>query len=311
MKALVTGAAGFIGSSLCATLAKEGHDVAGFDDLSSGSRENLSGTPDVELIEGDLRDSEQVTHAARGCEVIIHQGALRSVPVSVKDPRSTTDINVGGTLSVLMAAREVGARVVSASSSSVYGDQTTYPVREDVALLPQSPYAASKLAGEIYCQAWWRGFGVPTISLRYFNVYGPRQDPDSEYSAVIPRFIMACMKGTAPVIYGDGEQSRDFTYIEDVVRANILAAGASEDSFGLAFNVGGGATPTSVNRLLSMIAEITGKEPEPSYEPARGGDIRQSQADVSRAGALLGYEPAVPIEEGLRRTVEWFVDNAL
>jgi UDP-glucose 4-epimerase len=306
MRAVVTGAAGFIGSHLCRRLVAEGDDVVGLDDLSEGSLENLKDVPEVTFIQGDLRDIQTVRNAARGAEVIFHQGAIRSVPRSLEVPVLTTQVNVIGTLHALMAAQGEGARLVYASSSSLYGKADRYPVSEDSEVRPQSPYAASKLGGEFYCRAWWRGLGLPTISLRYFNAYGPGQDPASEYAAVIPRFITACLNGQRPTIYGDGEQSRDFTYIDDVVSANLLAARAGEDAFGKAVNVGGGATPTSVNRLLALIAELTGAPAHPIYEPERVGDIRMSQADVSLARRFISYEPRVSIEEGLRRTVEWF-----
>jgi UDP-glucose 4-epimerase len=309
VRTLVTGAAGFIGSNLVAGLLTEGYDVVGVDDLSAGSKANLASDADFEFVNGDVRDPDVVTRAARGCDAILHQAAIRSVPASVKDPRGTTETNVGGTLSVLMAAHEVGARVVSASSSSVYGDQSVYPVAEDVELLPRSPYAASKRAAEIYCASWWRGNGVPTISLRYFNVYGPRQDPASRYAAVIPLFILACMDGTSPTIHGDGEQSRDFTFIDDVVQGNMLAMKAPEEAFGRAFNIGGGAEPTTVNGLLEMIGELTGSTPVPEHTPDRDGDIRRSQADISNAREVLGYRPTTSMKVGLERTVDWFKDR--
>lgn len=228
---------------------------------------------------------------------------MRSVPRSIELPEKTTDVNVRGTLNVLLAARRASAAVVFASSSSVYGDQETFPLRESMVSLLRSPYAASKLAGEAYCRAWWLSFGVPTVSLRYFNVYGPGQDPANEYAAVVPRFTMACLTGTPPEIQGDGEQSRDFTYIDDVVEANLLAARAPGDAQGRAYNIGGGATPTSVNALLAMIAQRCGTQPDPIKEPPRAGDVRTTHADVSLATRLLGYHPKVGIDEGITRTV--------
>ncbi|MEX2101568.1 MAG: NAD-dependent epimerase/dehydratase family protein, partial [Actinomycetota bacterium] len=224
MRALVTGAAGFIGSHLAAALLDGGHEVVGLDDLSDGPRANLARAAGMRLVEADLRDADAVADAARGVQVIFHQGAKRSVPRSIEQPELTTQVNVEGTLHVLEAARSEGARVVFASSSSVYGDQERAPHVESMEPRPKSPYAASKLAGEAYCRAWWISMGVPTVALRYFNVYGPGQDPQSEYAAVVPRFITACLTGTPPVIHGDGEQARDFTFIDDVVDANLRAA---------------------------------------------------------------------------------------
>lgn len=305
MRALVTGAAGFIGSRLATRLSRDGHDVVGFDDLSEGRRENLADAPDVDLVVGDLRDRASVREAAAGCEVVFHQGAMRSVPRSMEAPAPTMDVNVGGTVNVLLGAREAGARVVFASSSSIYGDQERFPVREDAHAAPKSPYAASKLVGEELCATWWRAFGVPTVALRYYNVYGPHQDPESEYAAVVPKFIRACLQGRRPVIHGDGEQSRDFTFVEDVVEANVLAAAAPEAAFGRAFNVGGGGVPTSVNRLLEIVAGLTGARPDPVHEPPRPGDVRRTEGDLTLAAELLGYRPAVDVETGLACTVEW------
>jgi nucleoside-diphosphate-sugar epimerase len=306
MRCLVTGAAGFIGSNLSAALVAEGHQVVGLDNLSDGSLDNLRRVPEVDLVEGDLRDEETVMRAAKGCAVIFHEGALRSVPRSMASPGLTTDVNVRGTLNVLLAAREESARVIFASSSSVYGDQEQSPLTEGLQPRPRSPYAASKAAGEAYCQAWWRAFEVPTISLRYFNVYGPGQDPASEYAAVVPRFIVACLTKTRPVIHGDGEQARDFTYVEDALRANLMAAEAPERALGQVLNVGGGQTPTSVRRLLSVVADICGTQTDPVHTDPRSGDIRFTQADVSLARSLIGYEPRFSLRRGLELTVEWF-----
>ena len=306
MRVLVTGAAGFIGSHLCRRLVAEGHDVVGLDDLSAGRLDNLSDVPEVDLVEADLRDVGAVNKVANGCGAILHHAARKSVPRSIREPEEFTEVNVGGTLNVLLAARKERAAVVFASSSSVYGDQDVYPLREDVEPRPRSPYAATKLAGEALLRAWWHSYGVPTITLRYFNVYGPGQDPESEYAAVIPRFATACLTGGTPVIYGDGEQARDFTYIDDVVQANLLAMNAPESAFGLVLNAGGGREPTTVSRLLELVAERAGVSPTPRYEPAREGDIMRSEADVSLARELLGYHPDVAIDEGVGRTVEWF-----
>jgi len=303
---LVTGAAGFIGSHLCRRLVADGHEVVGLDDLSDGKPENLADVPSVRLIQEDLRDEDAVRKAAAGCAVLFHQGAMRSVPRSIAQPEQTTDVNVRGTLNVLLAARDTGAVVVFASSSSVYGDQTIFPLQEGMAPLPRSPYAASKLAGEAYCRSWWLSFAVPTVALRYFNVYGPGQDPANEYAAVVPRFILACLTGTAPEVHGDGEQSRDFTYIDDVVEANLLAGRAPEAARGAVVNVGGGREPTSINRVLELIAGLTDASPEPVHIASREGDVRRTEADPSLAVRLIGYEPKVDIEEGLIRTVDWF-----
>jgi nucleoside-diphosphate-sugar epimerase len=221
-------------------------------------------------------------------------------------PVETTDVNVRGTLNVLLAAHLTGAVVVAASSSSVYGDQDRFPLDEEMTLRPRSPYAASKMAGEVFISAFWRSHGVRGVSLRYFNVYGPGQDPENEYAAVIPRFVVACLTGDRPVIYGDGEQARDFTYIDDVVEANLLCARAPDEAWGRALNIGGGEPPTSVNDLLDRIAVLTGTAPEPRFESMRQGDVRLTEADVSLAHRLVGYDPRVPIEEGLRRTVAAF-----
>lgn len=305
-RVLVTGAAGFIGSHLCRRLVADGNEVVGLDDLSEGSLDNLWDVPEVRFVQADLRDGEAVAAAAHGCGSIFHQGAKRSVPRSMLEPETTTQVNVVGTLNVLLAAKDHGATVVSASSSSVYGDQETQPVREDMTLNPRSPYAASKLAAEAFCGAMLRSSSVRSVSLRYFNVFGPGQDPTSEYSAVVPRFMTACLTGSDAVIYGDGEQARDFTYIDDVVEANLLASRAPSIAFGRAFNIGGGRTPLSVNRLFALIADLCGGTPRVMREPARDGDMPLSQADLTNATRTLGYRPVVSVEEGLRRTVESF-----
>lgn len=305
-RALVTGAAGFIGSHLCRRLVAEGVEVIGFDDLSDGSLENLRDVPEVRLVEADLRDEAAVANAATGCTAIYHQGAKRSVPRSMEHPGITTDVNVRGTLNVLLAARDSGAVVVAASSSSVYGDQREFPLRESMIPTPRSPYATSKLALEVYCLGIGLSYGVPTVALRYFNVYGPGQDPESEYAAVVPRFAVACLTGVRPQVHGDGQQSRDFTYIDDVVEANLRSAAAPERAHGRAFNIGGGGEPTSVNRLLALVADAAGVDPDPVHTGTRAGDVRMTQADVSEAERILGFVPSVPIGEGVRRTVGWF-----
>lgn len=306
MRTLVTGAAGFIGSHLCRRLVADGHEVVGLDDLSDGKMENLASVPEVRFVEGDLRDERVVLDVARGCEVVYHQGAMRSVPRSIVEPEKTTDVNVRGTLNVLLAAREGPATVVFASSSSVYGDRDTFPLQESMMPLPRSPYAASKLAGEGYCRSWWSSFDVPTVALRYFNVYGPGQDPANAYAAVIPLFAIACLSGTSPEIHGDGEQSRDFTYIDDVVEANVLAGRAPQQARGMALNIAGGRAPTSINEVLAIVARLTDSQPDPVHVDTRPGDVRKTEADVSLAKRLIGYDPAFDVEQGLVRTVAWF-----
>ena len=308
-RVLVTGAAGFIGSHMCRRLVADGHDVVGLDDLSEGSLANLADTPEVNLIEADLRDEQAVRDAARGCAAIYHQGAKRSVARSMDEPGLIADVNVRGTLNVLLAARDQHASVVSASSSSVYGDQTTFPLTEDMTPQPRSPYAAAKLAAEVFVGGLHRSYGLRAVSLRYFNVYGPGMDPTSQYALVVPLFVTACLTGTRPVIQGDGEQSRDFTYIDDVVEANLLAARAPDTAQGLAYNIGGGAIPTSVNQLLAMIAERCGAQPDPIWDPPRPGDVRTTHADVSLATRLLGYVPKVGIDEGVTKTVASFEEK--
>ena len=305
-RALVTGAAGFIGSHLSRRLVAEGVEVVGLDDLSDGSLDNLRDVPEVRFVEADIRDEAAVAEAARGCTTIYHQGAKRAVPRSMAFPIETTDVNVRGLVNVLLVAHEEGATVVAASSSSVYGDQEVFPLHEGMELRPRSPYAASKVTGEVYAGSFWRSHGVRSVSLRYFNVYGPGQDPENEYAAVVPRFIVACLTGAPPVIFGDGEQARDFTYIDDVIDANLGAARAADEAWGRAFNIGGGEPPTSVNGLLAQIAELTDSRPEPIFEPTRAGDVRLTEADISLAGEILGFHPQVPIREGLRRTVASF-----
>jgi UDP-N-acetylglucosamine 4-epimerase len=305
-RVLVTGAAGFIGSHLARRLVADGAEVVGLDDLSDGTLDNLRDVPEVRFIEADLRDEAAVADAARGCAAIYHQGAKRSVPRSMEQPGITTDVNVRGTLNVLLAARDAGAVVVAASSSSVYGDQTEFPLRESMTLAPRSPYAASKLALEVYLAGIGLSYGVATVALRYFNVYGPRQDPESEYAAVVPRFAVACLTGARPEVHGDGEQSRDFTYIDDVVEANLRSARSSSEAHGRAFNIGGGGEPTSVNELLRLVGDAAGVTPDPVHTGTRAGDVRMTQADVSLAERVLGFEPTVPIDEGVRRTVDWF-----
>jgi UDP-N-acetylglucosamine/UDP-N-acetyl-alpha-D-glucosaminouronate 4-epimerase len=283
-KALVTGGGGFIGSHLAQRLIRDGSDVRVLDNFATGHRQNLLNIDgDIELIEGDIQSYERVHNAVRGCEVVFHLAALPSVPRSIQDPLTSTASNVTGTLNVLLAARDEGVRrVVFASSSSVYGPQRTYPQREDVAAArPISPYGVSKLAAEGYCRAFTQVYGLETVAVRYFNVFGPRQDPLSQYAAVIPRFITAALRDERPVIFGDGEQSRDFTYIDNTVDGTVLASTA-EGVAGETFNVACGEA-TTLNQLLAHVREISGKPVEAIYEESRPGDLRRSQADVTKA----------------------------
>jgi len=305
---LVTGGAGFIGSHVADRLLRDGHRVRVLDNFSSGSRKNVAfgmGNPRLEVVEGDIRDFPATVAAAQGVEVIFHQAAMRSVPRSIDDPIGANENNVTGTLNILRAARETGVRrVVYASSSSIYGDRPELPKREDQPPAPISPYAVSKLAGELYCAAWSRLYGLETVGLRYFNVFGPRQDPASQYAAVIPRFIAWALVSEPLGGHGDGTQSRDFTYIDNVVEANLLAANAPGVA-GEVFNVGCGSRVTllEIVRLLEGIVE---RPLERRHTARRAGDVPHTQADISKAKRLLGYVPLVEFDEGLRRTVEFF-----
>jgi nucleoside-diphosphate-sugar epimerase len=307
---LVTGGGGFIGSHLVERLVTDGHDVRVLDNFATGKRENLLEWADqVELVEGDMRSYERVHTAVRGCELVLHQAALPSVPRSVQDPLTSSEVNITGTLNVLLAARDEGVRrVVFASSSSIYGANPELPKREDLIPLPMSPYAVAKLAGEGYCRSFHEVFGIETVALRYFNVFGPRQDPLSQYAAVIPNFITALLAGDQPVVYGDGEQSRDFTYVENVVEANLLAMSA-DGVAGKVFNVAAGER-TTLNRLLDHLGALIGRAPDARYDPARLGDVRHSEADIGRARRELGYSPSISPLEGLRRTLAWYEGRA-
>ena len=308
---LVTGGAGFIGSHIAERLVNDGHSVRVLDNLFAGREANLEPFRDgVEFIKGDIRDAEVVNEITRGVDVVFHEAALGSVPRSVDDPITTHEVNITGTLNVFLAAREAGVkRVVYASSSSVYGETPVLPKREDMIPQPLSPYALSKLAGEHYASVFRHVYGLEIVSLRYFNIFGPRQDPESQYAAVIPRFITALLEGKRPVVYGDGNQSRDFTYVENVVNANLLAS-EGEGLAGKAFNVACGGR-YSLLELLSEIRKILGSEIEAIHEPARAGDVRDSQASVEAAERELGYKVSVEFEEGLRRTVEWYREQVL
>lgn len=309
MKALVTGGGGFIGSNLVRALLARGDEVRVLDNFATGSRANLAELErDVDLVEGDLRSYERVHAAVRGVEVVFHQGALPSVPRSVQDPLTTTAVNVEGTLNVLLAARDEGARrIVNASSSSVYGNTGELPRTEGQAPDPISPYAVAKLAAERFCTSFSRVYGMEIVSLRYFNVFGPRQDPTSQYAAVVPRFIQAVASGEPVTIYGDGEQSRDFTYVDNVVSANLLASDA-DAARGEILNVATGRSVT-VNALAEAIGELIGRPVEKHYEPAREADVRASWADLGEAARVLGYEPLVGFEEGLARTADYLLEG--
>jgi nucleoside-diphosphate-sugar epimerase len=301
---LVTGGAGFIGSHLVDALVIAGADVRVLDNFATGRRENLR-SDGFELLRGDLRRSEDCRAAVAGRRVVFHQAALGSVPRSMADPATSLEVNVAGTARLFAEARDAGVeRIVYASSSSVYGDHPGLPKVEGVEGKPLSPYALSKVMNEELAETFGRCFDLPFIGLRYFNVYGPRQNPHGAYAAVIPRFFSACYADQPPVIYGDGEQSRDFTFIDDAVAANLCAAAAPEEAWGRAYNVSGGRAVT-VNRLAELVRDLAGG-PEPEYQDARPGDVRASLADLSNSRRLLGYDPQVRLEEGLRRTQTYY-----
>lgn len=303
---LVTGGAGFIGSNLAHALLERGQEVRVFDDFSTGHAENLQDiNGDIEMLEGDVRDIEAVTAAVRNVDVVLHEAALSSVPRSLRDPVGSHSVNATGTLNVLMAAREAEVgRVVYAGSSSAYGDADRLPVEETMPVRPMSPYAVSKIAGEQYLRAFHLGYGMSTVTLRYFNVFGPRQDQASEYAAVVPRFVKAALESRPATIYGDGKQARDFTYVADVVAANLLAAEAPEAS-GRVFNIAC-SDPRSVLELWECVQANFSSDPvEPEFAKSRTGDVKNSHADISAARAVLGFSPSITFEEGIARTVEW------
>jgi nucleoside-diphosphate-sugar epimerase len=304
MRVLVTGGAGFIGSHVAERLLALGHEVRVLDNFATGRRGNLSAFADeIELVEGDIQSYERANKAVTGCEVVFHQAALPSVPRSIQDPLTSNATNVIGTLNILLAARDHDVRrVIYASSSSAYGRNPALPKHEALAPEPISPYATAKLAGEGYCRSFTIVYGLETVSLRYFNVFGPRQDPLSEYAAVVPRFITSLAAGRPPVIFGNGEQSRDFTYVENVVDANIRAINAA-DVAGRAINVACGERVT-LNQLVAELQDLLGTSIDPAYAVPRSGDVKHSLADVTLARNLLGYEPRVNLREGLRRTIE-------
>jgi len=303
---LITGGAGFIGSNLTHALVARGESIRILDDFSTGRARNLFGIEDrVEVLRGDLRDPAAVAAAVRGVEIVLHQGALNSNPRSIQEPGPTHAVNVTGTLLLLEAARRAGVRrVVYASSSSVYGDTPGLPKTEAMPLSPMAPYGVSKLAAELYCRVFTQVYGLETVSLRYFNVFGPRQLPDSEYAAVIPRFLRRMLRGERPVIFGNGEQSRDFTPVANVVAANLLAA-ESAKGVGEAHNIACGRAAT-LNQLAAWLNEALGTALPPEYQAPRPADIKDSYASVQKAEASLGYTPRVSVQEGLRQTIAWF-----
>ncbi|WP_445166913.1 SDR family oxidoreductase [Mycolicibacterium sp. Dal123E01] len=301
-KFLVTGGAGFIGSHLAGELLSGGHSVRVLDNLITGLAENIPAG--VEFIEGDLRDPGTVAAATDGCEVVLHQAAIPSVPRSISEPRPSHEANIDGTFNVLVAARDAGVRrVIYAASSSAYGDTLVLPKSEEMPPNPLSPYALQKQVGETYCQLFTRLFGLETVSIRYFNVFGPRQHPSSPYSGVLSLFIKAALAGTAPTIYGDGEQTRDFTFIDNVVDGVLQAIDAPQAA-GEVINVANGGR-ISLNEAWAALGAIIGPLPAPTYGSPRAGDVRDSQADITKAARLLGYRPRKTFEEGLRETVEW------
>jgi len=306
MRYVVTGGAGFIGSNTVDELVRRGHSVVVLDDLSAGREDNLAEIRNkITFIKGSITDIEVVRKAMHEAEYVMHLAARTSVPRSVKDPIETNKINIEGTLNVLVAAKELKVkRVVFAASSSAYGETPALPKVETMQPEPISPYGVTKFVGELYGQTFGRCYGLENVALRYFNIFGPRQDPGSPYSGVLAKFCTAFLEGTPPSVFGDGEQTRDFTYVENAVQANLLACEAPNVS-GKVFNVGVGGR-VSLNEVLRELRKITGKALEANYEPAREGDIRDSQADISRAREFLGYEPQVSFEEGLARTFEWY-----
>ncbi len=306
-KYLVTGGAGFIGSHLAETLAGQGHDVVVLDNLLTGHRANLDTFRDaVTFVEGSITDADTLRRCCEGVDAIFHQAALASVPRSVDDPLASNEHNVTGSLNVFWIAREMGVRrVVYAASSSAYGDTEELPKRETMPANPLSPYAVTKYVGELYGKVFTGIYGLSTVGLRYFNVFGPRQDPKSQYAAVIPLFITRYLAGRAPTIHGDGGQTRDFTFIRNVVEANIAAAGAGDEASGKVVNIACGDR-VSVKDLCLKIRDLVGSDLAPEHEPPRVGDVRDSQADITQARRLLNWEPSVTLEDGLQVTVDWY-----
>lgn len=310
-KFLVTGGAGFIGSNICKKLVSQGCFVRVVDNLLTGKKSNLTDISDkIEFIEADMGDDEIARKSMKDIDVCLHQGALPSVPLSVDDPAATHKHCLDATFTLLLAARDAGIkRFVYAASSSAYGDTPTLPKVETMLAQPLSPYAAAKLAGEYYCSVFYEVFGLETISLRYFNVFGPQQDPTSQYAAAIPAFVTAVLKDEPPTVYGDGEQSRDFTFVDNVVEANLLAARA-EHTAGQAVNIACGQAVT-VNQVIEMINNAVGKNVKPIYEASRPGDVKHSLADISLAEEVIGYKPVVQFEQGLKLAIDWYRENLL
>jgi UDP-glucose 4-epimerase len=313
-KMAVTGGAGFIGSNLTERLLDMGYSVVVIDDLSTGRKQNLSGWTEkagdrFQFLQSDINETDRMREAFSGVTYVFHQAAIPSVARSIENPAATQYANINGTLSVLMAARDAKVkRVVAASSSSIYGDEPNLPKREDRIGRCLSPYALSKFVAEDYCRLFHQLYGLETVSLRYFNVFGPRQDPDSHYAAVIPRFATLMLQGQSPTVFGDGEQSRDFTFVANVIDANWKAA-TSPNVAGEAFNIGCG-DQISLNQLIEKLNAILGRKVKPEYETARKGDVKHSLADISKAGRMLGYTPAVTLEEGLRRVLDHYRTSA-
>ncbi len=309
---IVTGGAGFIGCHICRALLEDGRTVVALDNFSTGKNENIQGLAQkfgqqFRVLDQDIRDGDALGRAFEGAETIYHHAAQPSVQRSVEDPVSANSVNVEGTLKVLVAARDAGvAKLVFASSSSIYGESDTLPKIEEMTPDPVSPYALTKYVGEMYCKVFTQIYGLPTIALRYFNVFGPRQDPNSEYSAVIPRVVTRMLAGQRPIIYGDGEQSRDFTFVGDVVRANLMAA--HSDAEGVSLNIACG-NRYSLNQLVESLNQVMGSRLEAIYEAPRLGDIRHSEAGISLAEEAIRFTPSIPFPEGLQRTVEWFQEK--
>jgi len=308
LSVLVTGGAGFIGSNLTEALLKKGHRVRVLDNFSTGKQQNLvfdRTYPSLEIVDGDIRDIATCQAAAKGMDYVFHQAALPSVQRSVEDPLTTHNVNGNGTLNILLSARDAGVkRVIYASSSSIYGDTPTLPKKEEMPPNPLSPYALQKYIGEQYARLFYQLYGLETVSLRYFNIFGPKQDPASIYSAVIPKFINTLLRGETPVVFGDGEQSRDFTYIDNVVHANLLAMSAGRLQ-GDVINIACGKR-TSLNQLLDILKTALGSNVSPVYKEPRKGDVKHSLAEISKGKQLMGYDPQVDIETGLKRTLDYF-----